>query len=72
MTRTGTDPKIQVRVRVHAKVPVGFLLFRFACLSLGLGPTRDPIGYPKYPKLIVYIRYIWVIGYIFDISDIFF
>ena len=42
-----------------------------ADLGSGPGPTRDPFGYPKYPQIIVYTRYIWVIGYIFGISDFF-
>ena len=42
-----------------------------AGLGSGPGPTRDPFGYPKYPQIIVYTRYIWVIEYIFGISDFF-
>ena len=57
---TGSGP-------VHARVPIGFF-FGPADLGSGLGPTRDLFGYPKYPQIIVYI---WVIDYIFGISDFF-
>ena len=37
----------------------------------GLVHTRDPIGYPEYSKILVYIRYIWVFEYIFGITNFF-
>lgn len=49
-------------------------------LGLFLGPmglgsypdsAQNPIGYPKYLQIIVYIRYIWVTSYTFGILYIF-
>lgn len=34
----------------------------------GPGPIRNTIEYPKYPQIIVYIKYIRMIGYIFGTS----
>ena len=64
-TGTGTDPKIQIKVQIQTKIPIGYNYFEAVDLEI-----RSNIRNTQ--TFLVYVGYTWVFGYFFGITNILF